>query len=82
VKWALRASLLIGMVSSGLLAQNETYKISGTVVDHATNRPLSKMLVQATPVGASQESDAGRFTRTDNDGHFAFANLPPANMSC
>jgi hypothetical protein len=77
VKWALRASLLIGMVSSGLLAQNETYKISGTVVDHATNRPLSKMLVQATPVRASQESDAGRFTRTDNDGHFAFANLPP-----
>ena len=76
MKWTLWAGLLIGMASSGSLAQNEPYKISGTVVDHATNRPLSKMLVQVTPVGASQESDTGRFARTDNDGHFAFANLP------
>ena len=76
MKRAVWECLLIGVISSRLLAQNETYKISGAVIDHATDQPLPKALVQITAVQTDESSSASRFTRTDDEGRFAFARLP------
>ena len=78
---AVWACLLIGIINGSLLAQSETYIISGTVVDHATHQPLPKVLVQITLVQEGEWSDTGRFISTDSEGRFAFAHVTPGKYT-
>jgi Carboxypeptidase regulatory-like domain len=72
------AVLLMPLLVSLLAAQNGIYKISGTVVQSATNEPLPKVLVQIT---STQQRNASQSVITDNNGNFSFMNLAPGKYS-
>lgn len=55
-----------------------TFVISGTMVEHATNRPLRGVLVMLSP-NAAQDHTLTVVTGTD--GRFTFTNLPAAKYS-
>lgn len=74
-------ALLLGLASTCVFPQGETYNISGTVVDHLTNQPVVKAIVQVIPVQEGEWSDAGRFTNTNSEGRFAFAHLTPGKYT-
>ncbi len=78
MKPALLLSLLLTVLSSSPARQNAGYKISGTVVDSATNAPLPKILVQ---IASTQQRNAAQFAITDGNGNFSFANLPSGKYS-
>ena len=61
-----------------LIAQNAVYKISGTVVESATNHPLPRILVQ---IASTQARNATQSVITGADGAFSFANIPPGKYS-
>lgn len=48
------------------------FTISGTVIEHGSNRPLKDAIVSVTPV---QQADGSLSFRTGEDGHFVFADL-------
>ncbi len=58
--------------------RSATFIISGTMVEHATNRPLGGVLVILSPNAAR---DRQLTVVTGADGRFTFTNLPPAKYS-
>lgn len=50
-------------------AQNQSYTVSGTVVNSVSGDPVARALVQSM-------ADPGRAVLTDADGHFQFDNVP------
>lgn len=65
---------LLAVILAGVAAcaQAPLYEIRGTIVDHLTNRPINKALVQLTPI-----TGPGELTFiTAEDGRFGFVNVP------
>jgi hypothetical protein len=56
----------------------EKWKISGVVVDAATNTPLARVQVTITPAG---KQNASRSMAVEGDGRFLFDNLDPGKYS-
>lgn len=50
-----------------------TFVIGGTVVEHATGKPLKRVLVRVT---STEHSEITASTVTSSDGRFAFSNVP------
>jgi hypothetical protein len=76
-----RFALLLCALSSLALARQQEpagFTISGTVVEHATNRPLGSVLVILSPTTAR---DRQVTVVTAGDGRFTFTNLPAAKYS-
>ncbi len=74
--------LLSVILATGLLfccgVAAQTFSISGTVVEHGTNRPLKDAMVTISPV--QQPQDSASF-RTGEDGRFVFTHVPPGKYS-
>lgn len=74
-------ALLLGELAALALAFQETsakFTVSGTVVEHATGRPLGGVLIILSPTSAR---DRRLTLLTGADGRFAFTNLPAAKYS-
>jgi hypothetical protein len=57
-----------------------TFRISGRVIDAITGQPLARASVSITPSNSPNSrnsSDSARFEVTDEQGKFAFADVPP-----
>ena len=76
----LRAFLsgLLPVLAFAFQQQPAGFTISGMMVEHATNRPLSGVLVVLSANGHPGWQLSGL---TDNDGRFSFINLPAAKYS-
>jgi Carboxypeptidase regulatory-like domain len=71
------SAFVLGAVLAGAAAMGQApkvvgYPISGTVVDHVTNRPIARALVRLSPVNGPGELNS----MTDESGQFAFSDIP------
>lgn len=76
-----RFLLLLGCLPAVVFAFQQpraTFTISGTMVEHATNRPLGGVLVTLSPTAAR---DQQLTVVTGADGRFTFTNLPAGKYS-
>ena len=75
--WVLLSALL-PIVAFGFQQRPAGFTISGTVVEHGTNRPWGGVLVIVSPTAAR---DQQLTVVTGGNGRFAFTNLPAAKYS-
>ncbi|MBV8551042.1 MAG: carboxypeptidase regulatory-like domain-containing protein [Acidobacteriaceae bacterium] len=75
---ALPAWFLAPVFAAAFQQAPATYTISGTVLEHATNRPLNNVLVGIAPVEHRAQPLAAV---TGADGRFLFTNLPRGKYS-
>jgi hypothetical protein len=59
-------------------AEQQSFRISGTVVDAMNGQPLAHAQVS---IGAQAVRDSGQFTLTGEDGRFVFENLAPGHYA-
>lgn len=71
-------AFLLAILLCWSTAAAQTYSISGTVVEHGTNRPLKDAVVTIDPV---QNRGSSVSYRTAEDGRFVFAQLQPGKFS-
>lgn len=66
---SLPTKLLPAQDANGLATQQQTYKVSGSVINRATREPIARALVSAM-------GEASSAMLTDSEGRFEFANIP------
>lgn len=72
------SAIWLAAVVSGVPAGCQTFTISGTVVEHGSNRPLKDAVVR---INLAQQAYDPLSFRTGEDGHFTFSSVQPGKYT-